>query len=60
MGAERPHIVCGAVLSTTLPMDQRLGAGTGTEVKKKSLELTGAVHRRREGRQRNGVKNLHG
>jgi hypothetical protein len=28
----RPHIIGGAVSSTTLPKDMRLGAGTGTEM----------------------------
>ena len=40
----------GAVLSTTWPKDQRLGAGTGTEDVVRGWVLTGAVQRRREGR----------
>jgi hypothetical protein len=37
-----------------------MGTGAGTEDVVRGKVLTGAVRRRREGRQRNGVKNLYG
>jgi hypothetical protein len=48
-----------AVLSTTLPRHTSCGQAREQRIKEKRWVLRCGVQRRREGRQRNGVKNLH-
>jgi hypothetical protein len=49
-----------AVLSTTLPRDTSCGQAREQRIKEKRWMFRCGVQRRREGRQKNGVKNLHG
>jgi len=49
-----------AVLSTTLPRDTSCWQAREQRIKEKRFVLSCTVQHRREGRQRNGVKNLHG